>query len=161
MENNPKYAVLHHTGDAQKSAQFDKVNEWHKFKEFPKSSLGYFCGYHYFIERNGTLISARLLSDEGAHTKGRNLESIGIGLAGNFDFENPSEAQLDALNLLLDNLAARYKLPQFDVFYHHKFSDTHCPGAFFLGKEWPLFIIGHKINLLQRLIKWISNLLRK
>jgi len=156
MENKPTYAILHHTADTSKHRQLLKVNEWHKYKQFPESSLGYFVGYHFFIERSGVVIKTRHDHEEGAHTRGRNLDSLGIGLAGHFDFEVPTEAQLNALQLLLDNLAIKYGVTDFPILYHHKFADTHCPGNYFLGKEWAIFILKNKLSKLQLILIWLK-----
>ena len=35
------------------------VNEYHRGRDFPQSSLGYFVGYHYLIERDGRVSMPR------------------------------------------------------------------------------------------------------
>ena len=39
-------------------------------------------GYHFLIDRNGTIVEGRAVEKAGAHTKGRNEHSIGICLFG-------------------------------------------------------------------------------
>jgi hypothetical protein len=39
-------------------------------------------GYHYLIDRDGTVIEGRPLSKVGAHAKGHNTGSVGIALFG-------------------------------------------------------------------------------
>ena len=39
-------------------------------------------GYHFFIDLNGDLHECRPIEIAGAHTKGNNLDSIGIAYAG-------------------------------------------------------------------------------
>ena len=63
------HIILHHTADASREPQFDKVNNYHRDKWNFRSSLGKYMGYTYFIERDGTLIKARADTEEGAHTK--------------------------------------------------------------------------------------------
>lgn len=127
MEKNfPTHVIVHHTAVSSTSPQFDAVDNYHKSLDFPKSSLGYYMGYQYFIERTGEVKIARKDSDEGAHTlNGWNRKSIGICLAGNFDTETPTDAQIVALRALIK----RYDYP----FLLHREADTRrtCPGRFF------------------------------
>ncbi len=41
-------------------------------------------GYHYLIDRDGTVANGRPLEQVGAHVKGHNSNSIGIALIGGF-----------------------------------------------------------------------------
>lgn len=121
--------IVHHTADASGASQFDKVDRYHESRGFPKSKLGYFVGYHYFIERDGKVKQARLDSEVGAHDKGENYESIGIGLAGNFDEEFPTNAQIDALQKLLVKLVTVHEL-SWQVVVPHRIGDaTSCYGS--------------------------------
>ena len=160
MENKPTYAILHHTADTSTGAQLRKVDEYHKLRFDMRSALGYWVGYHYFIERDGAVTQTRKDNEEGAHTKGLNLESLGICLAGNFDFEVPTEAQLNALLRLQENLAVAYGVSDFPVAYHFKYSDTHCPGLYFQGEEWRRLLLQNQLNFLQRLLSWIKTNLK-
>lgn len=161
MENKPQYAILHHTGDSSQLPQLSKVNTYHKLRFGMYSRLGYWVGYHYLIEKNGNTIQCRADNEEGAHTKGRNLKSIGIALAGNFDSEAPTEAQLNSLNILLTNLAIIYKTTKFPLYYHFTYSETHCPGHYFLSNDWQKIILKNKLNFLQQLLLWLKTYLQK
>ena len=99
----PKRVIFHHTAAAINGAQFDKVNQWHKAKGFPLSSLSWYVGYHYFIERNGLTRQAREETEIGAHDQGENVDSIGICLAGDFNTERPTEAQAAAAAAIPSN----------------------------------------------------------
>ena len=161
MENKPKFICLHHSGDQSRNPQFGKIDAWHKHKEFPISSLGFYCGYHFLIEKNGLVINARRLEDEGAHTKGHNFESIGIGLAGNFDFEIPTIEQLNALDKLAAEITLTLKNPNMIVKYHWDFADTHCPGYYFATGKWALKLVGIKLGIIEKFLIWILNLIGK
>lgn len=153
--------VIHHSGDQSRNPQFEKVNLWHKHREFPKSSLGFYCGYHFFIERNGLIIKARTLTDEGAHTKGKNFESVGIGLAGNFDFETPTLEQTLALTQCTAEIAEELKNPGLLIKYHWDFADTHCPGDWFRSRTWTLNKVKIQISIIEKFLLWLLNFLRK
>jgi N-acetylmuramoyl-L-alanine amidase len=120
----PKFVVVHHGGGR---LDFNGVNEYHKKLWNFRSSLGYYAGYHKFIEYTGKLHIARRDNEKGAHTveKGNanwwNENSVGICLQGNFENEQPTQPQLDRLREELD----KYNLP---VKMHCEISPTLCPG---------------------------------
>lgn len=160
-ENVATYAVLHHTGDTSPLPQLKKVNDYHKLRWDFISTLGWYVGYHYFIERNGVTTQTRANSEEGAHTKGHNLESVGIALAGNFDIDAPSEAQLNALALLMEELAETYGVYDFPLHNHSELSDTHCPGFWFHGNAFSAHIARQKLTFLRRVLAWITSHFQK
>lgn len=120
--------IIHHTADPSNYPQFYRVNEWHKLRQFPKSSLGFYCGYTYLIERDGKVITARKDTEEQAHTKGLNQDSIGIGLAGDFTMERPTEEQLFSLKQLINAKMKEYAISPNNISGHRMFADTLCPG---------------------------------
>lgn len=133
--NRPLYLICHHTGGSdtnplQDSSKytFKQCNTDHKAKWNFKSMLGYYCGYQYYIEDDGTLYQARSDVEEGAHTVGYNLHSIGICLAGNFDVTLPTEAQKKTLQKLLLQKSQQYGIPITNVLPHRKFASKTCFG---------------------------------
>lgn len=142
LKNEPKFIVVHHCGGTDTDPKFDTsnqsfevVNEYHKQKWWFKSSFGYYIGYHYFIDRQGKVTQGRADTDEGAHTVGHNLESLGICLAGNFDVTMPTPAQIQALRTLLKNKMIEYSIPVGNVVPHRKFAVKTCYGNL-LGDDW-------------------------
>ncbi len=121
---SPKYVVVHHGAGA---LDFNGVNEYHKRLWGFRSSLGFYAGYHKFIEYDGTLYKAREDNEKGAHTVERNNpgwwneNSVGICLQGDLTKERATEAQLKTLKEELDN----YNLP---IKMHSEISPTLCPG---------------------------------
>lgn len=154
--NDPKYAILHHTADASGGDQIARVNEYHRIRFGMLSRLGYYVGYHYLIERTGEVIKTREHDEEGAHTRGKNTESIGICLAGNFDLERPTEAQMNALDKLLGSLAIRYSVSEYTLAHHSDYADTHCPGWYFTSREWRLHLLEEKTSFLKRILIWLQ-----
>ena len=128
---SPNHIVIHH--DAGNN-NFATVNNWHKQKWNWKSSLGFYCGYYYFLEKSGKVYQARRDNEEAAHTVGKqphywNRNSIGICLQGNFNNETPSLAQVSALRELLFRLEIKYKIPKTEIYGHREISSTTlCPG---------------------------------
>lgn len=134
-KNTPTKIIVHHSATSTPNPQFLDINEWHRLREFPKSSLGYFVGYHYVIEKNGDLKQARQDVEEGAHTIGENTSSIGICLVGNFDEETPTPQQISALGQLLLVICDTYKIPMAQIFPHRHFANKSCYGKK-LCNEW-------------------------
>jgi len=135
MKNDPKFLIIHHTGgtDSDPLADtshhtFDIVNNWHKKLWNFKSALGYYIAYHYFIDKQGKVTQGRADTDEGAHTIGKNLSSLGICLAGNFDVTKPTTEQVTALKALLKAKMSQYSISLANVVPHRKFAQKSCYG---------------------------------
>src|SRR3990167_2811105 len=136
-----KYIIIHHTGGTNADPLFDTSNQWfwtvneyHRQTFNMKSSLGYYVGYNYFIDKWGAVMQARVDGEEGAHTRGYNHE-IGICLAGNFDFTLPTQPQIDALKLLLERLVDKHGIDPSNIVPHRHFAAKSCYGRK-LGDDW-------------------------
>jgi len=132
---SPKQIVVHHDGVSRKGPSFGIIDEYHKGQHFPLSSLGFYVGYHFFIERDGTTIQARKENELGAHTLGQNYTSLGIGLAGNFDKEMPTDEQVAALGALLSRLCFAHAISHGQIFPHRHFNPKTCYGML-LSDSW-------------------------
>jgi len=134
------HIIIHHTGgtesDKYASTQHhtvETIDRWHKLR-WPGfiSSLGYYVGYHYVIEADGTVTQTRKDTEEGAHTLGMNRSSIGICLTGNFTRGSKdmiTDAQRASLVPLLTDLLKKHKLPIASVVHHRKFASyKDCAG---------------------------------
>ncbi len=154
-KNVPTKIIVHHTADTLGGPQFEKVNAYHRTLNFPVSSLGYFTGYHYLIERDGTVKRARLDSDEGAHTIGQNTESIGIGLAGHFDYQQPTAEQKRSLGQLCYELSQKYTIPLERIAGHRTYRSTTCPGANLSDDTARYAILSHQLSLIEKILLWI------
>ncbi len=153
--------IVHHTAVGGNQPQLNGVNEYHRQQDFPQSSLNYFVGYTYFIEKDGTLIQTRTDIEEQAHTKGFNFDSIGICLAGNFDVEIPTNAQLISLkNLILRKMTEWAILPN-QVLAHRNFANKSCPGKLISDSQIKDFFQpdrGYFVRLLESLKQQLMNL---
>lgn len=137
MNNEPKWIILHHSGGSDavplldtSNQTFEMIDQYHKerWDGTTKSSLGYYCGYHYVIEKSGKVTQARQDLEGGAHTIGMNYSSIGICMIGNFDLTMPSLAQTQALVTLLSKLQGRYIIPSSKIVPHRTFAKKTCFG---------------------------------
>ena len=152
MENKPNRIIWHHSADGSKVAQAQKINEYHRSKGFPKSSLGLFGGYHFLIEHDGQLFQYRRENEIGAHDAGENINSIGVCLAGNFNIDLPTPAQEAKLAMLLTLLVDTYHIP-LDRIEPHRYNDiTQCPGTK-LPDNWAALIYAQaRLTWLQKVL---------
>jgi hypothetical protein len=148
--NNIKYLVLHHSGgtDANPLADssnytFGQCDADHKARFDFISTLGFYVGYHYFIEKNGAVLQARADSEEGAHCIGYNTQSLGICMAGNFDATMPTEAQVASLKELLKRKMKEYNIPLENIVPHRKFAQKTCYGRN-LADDWAQLLVVEK-----------------
>ena len=85
-------------------------------------------GYHLVIYPGGSVHQGRPLDTMGAQCEGYNNRSIGVNLTGNFEIEQPTQEQVDALVLLLSDLMRQYNIPPEQVTGHNAWNQTACPG---------------------------------
>ena len=124
--NKPEAIVLHHEGN---SNGLNAVNNWHKQRGFPQSSLGWYVGYGYYIDLLGNITQTRADTEEQMHTRGGwNQKSIGICLQGNMDISTSSEAQQNALSGLVNKKMVEFGIPLNRVYGHWELWPTACPG---------------------------------
>lgn len=165
MPNRPIKIIVHHTASLSGpgNRQFDAVNRDHKarFGEGAKSRLGFYVGYQYFIEYDGALRQAREDSETGAHTIGQNNSSIGICLAGDFDRQMPSSAQVEALVKLLRQKTNEHGIPVSAIYPHRKFAQKSCYGSN-LNDSWASNTLrSHLVGEVGRLKLLLQEILKK
>lgn len=163
--NTPQYLIVHHTGGSdanplQDSSNFtfEQCNELHKQRFNFISSLGFYVGYHYYIEKDGTIKQARADNEEGAHTIGYNTSSLGICLAGNFDAMLPTEVQIKTLTDFLKTKSIQYGINLENVVPHRKFAKKTCYGNK-LTDDWAANLIRNLPNNKDSIKKQIVDLL--
>lgn len=135
MDITPARIVWHHSADNFTGAQFAKIDAYHKTRDFPKSSLGFYVGYHYLIEHDGRIVQARKETEIGAHDTGENLNSIGICLAGNFNLTYPTTEQAISAARLIKEIRTRWNIPITRIEPHRWDDETECPGTL-LSDNW-------------------------
>lgn len=87
-------------------------------------------GYHFIIDRSGSIWQGRDWAYQGAHTSGANQNNLGVMLLGNFEFQRPTQQQLDSMTRLVASLMRKYGLnPANSIYGHNDFCKTHCPGS--------------------------------
>ena len=129
----PKNLIIHHSATNRDKTTFASINNGHKRRWNWRSALGYYIGYQYFITSNGRVKQGRKDTENGAHTKGWNNNSIGICLTGNFMFDRMTSQQTLSLKVLLDRLKEEWKIPNQNIFGHREKGMTLCPGNKLMG----------------------------
>lgn len=115
-----------------------EIRQWHKDRGWQD------IGYHFIIRRDGTLELGRPEREDGAHTVGRNHDSIGICVIGGTKYDkktpdcNFTAAQWGALSLITKNMAQKY--PEAKVSGHRDHTTAKaCPTfdaiSWFYGKR--------------------------
>lgn len=107
-----------------------EVKKWHTSP--PKNWRD--VGYHYLIDRDGTVVEGRLLDADGAHVEGRNKGTVGIALFGGHG-SNKTDAfeahftpeQDTALRELIARLKTNYPSIK-TVSGHNQYANRACPG---------------------------------
>jgi len=90
--------------------EISTVRKWHLQRGWRD------VGYHFFIQRDGTIERGRDIEAPGAHVKGHNSESIGICYAGGVDGDgkpedNRTRAQIKSLATVCRYLKALPGIP--------------------------------------------------
>lgn len=136
-----KYIVIHHSvTDAGDARSLDLI---HRRRGFNRG-----LGYHFVIDNGtNTRIDGQIESSprwtkqlDGAHCSaaGMNKRAIGICLVGDFTDEQPSEAQVESLVILVNTLKGYYHIPSSHIVRHKDVlgAKTECPGRSFPWQEF-------------------------
>lgn len=90
-------------------------------------------GYHFVIDKDGTVFQGRALGQQGAHCKGHNAASIGICYIGGLedDTGKPKDTrtpeQKEAMFSLVRSLLDDFGLRMENVHCHNEYSNRACP----------------------------------
>lgn len=125
------FIIFHHSLTPRDRTTFSAVNNYHQEKFNFLSEIGFYIGYHYFIDAAGKIYQGRKDEEAGAHCKeaDKNFDSIGICMAGNFDIELPSPAQLGSLKKLTAELMGKHGIPLNKLKFHRDYAKYKtCPG---------------------------------
>lgn len=106
--------IVHDSHTPPEIGQAEEVSNWFPEAEDTALHMGLLSlGYHYIIERDGTVKPGREVSKIGSHTPGFNMDSIGVCLVGGRNHEGEGEdnfphSQRKALIRLYHKLMDRY-----------------------------------------------------
>ena len=127
--NETNYLIIHCSATrANQNITFADIKRWHTMER-----AFFDIGYHWVIERDGTVKQGRPVDVWGAHARGQNHESVGICLVGGLDNNNQPEdnftpLQKRMLKLLVAGHQALY--PGVEVRGHNHFNGHKACPAF-------------------------------
>jgi N-acetylmuramoyl-L-alanine amidase len=112
--------ILHHTALNTERHQFQEIYAMH-IKRWGRGA------YHWFIERDGTVIAGVPEEKIGYHAGEHNPQSIGICLAGDLRYQKPTDSQIVSMCQVVRDVQARYGIPDQRIFLHKEVRPTSCP----------------------------------
>ncbi|MCP4208901.1 MAG: hypothetical protein GY767_17880 [Shimia sp.] len=114
------------------AAKVAEVKRWH-IDPKPNGRGWSDIGYHYLIDRDGTVETGRPLDRDGAHAAGHNKGTIGISLFGGKSSsasdqfaDNYTRAQDKALRKLIVGLQKQHPISK--ISGHNEYAAKACPG---------------------------------
>lgn len=116
------HIIVHHSlvSRDDNPRQFTAIEKYHRGLGWGEKT-----GYNFIIEPDGVIENGRPLNQPGAHTRQHemNYKSIGICLSGNFDIEEPTDAQIKALHTLIIAMQEEFEIPDQNVVPHRYFAN--------------------------------------
>jgi N-acetyl-anhydromuramyl-L-alanine amidase AmpD len=113
-------------------------------------------GYHLIVGRNGKTVNGRPMARNGAHTMGRNKNTVGICLIGGHGSaetdkfsDNFTPEQDRALRQILRDLSSDF--PGLKISGHNQWAKKACPG----------FYVPHWIKEKSQRRSWLARLFRR
>lgn len=151
-----KKIIIHHTGEyIDNTKQMRRTPREHMraiYQYHTISKQWGDIGYNFVIDKMGNIYEGRAGGPKtvGAHTAYYNVGTVGIALMGNFNIEEPTDAQLKVLTILLAYLSDKYKIDTTQKTDFLGITSENITGHRFVARQ------GHGtacpgINLIKRL----------
>ena len=147
-EFKPTFLIIHHSAVSREDqkAQFYAVGRYHQEKWNMKSTLGYYHGYNWFMGTNGAITQTRAIGEETMAVIGHNKDSIHICVAGDFDYELPTQTQALELANFIQETKDIY--PDIEVKFHRDLAENrNCPGILFTKKYYNTNILNKTMTI--------------
>lgn len=104
------------------SARVERIRAAHRNRGFGD------IGYHYLVDPAGRVWAGRDLSWQGAHVANQNPGNLGICVMGNYQIQQPNQAQLEAVERFVAAQMSQHRIRLADVKTHQERAPTECPG---------------------------------
>jgi len=106
--------------------------------------MGFYGGYHYLIERDGTVGQFRGEEEVGAHTvqQSMNYKAIGVSFAGNMSEQLLTNEQVLSAVDLINDIKSRGGAE--NIAGHRDYKPTQCPGKTIPQDEWQYLLDRYK-----------------
>ncbi len=125
LETSYQTLVIHHSGFYEQ----DGLSTLLEIQRLHRGDRGWAdVGYHFMVDKDGTIYEGRDMTVRGVHVEGHNTGSLGVCLLGDFRTDIPSDAQLSATYALNNWIV--YRTGVTHLAGHKDFNDfTVCPGT--------------------------------
>jgi len=137
------YIAIHHTGADESLVDVidfhTKIQKWRS------------VGYHYYIDKSGTVYRLLKPNSTSAHAKHHNSDAVSVCMQGNFEEENPTAKQYEQCLKLIYILHVKY--PDAEIVGHKDLSKTACPG-----RNFPLSYLINQVNHFHTFVLWKQKL---
>ena len=137
LRSATRRVIVHHSAYLAEKTTIDLIEKWHlEARVCPTKRARPHIGYHYCIPRDGRVFQTLPEMIRGIHTLGHNHDSLSVCVFGNFEFETPTNEQINSLTDLFEMKANQYSLMYWQLYGHGSqrlFSIipttfTSCPG---------------------------------
>ena len=118
----PTHIAIHHSATSRDYTKFETLRKNHKAKGLHD------IAYHFGITGDSKRHIGRSLRYQGVHAGNYNSKAIGIVVMGHFDNQILLDGQKNELEILLDELRAKYSMPRKNIKGHGEVMNTKCPG---------------------------------
>jgi N-acetylmuramoyl-L-alanine amidase len=128
----PKYIILHHslTKDTE-TVSWGAIRKYHMVNGF--NDIGYHAGIEN-LRGNFEVLLGRSMDTVGAHCAdgGKNYDSLGVCMVGNFDYSAPPVRQWDKAIESVAWMCRQFVIPYYNIMGHREFNKHKtCPGRMF------------------------------
>jgi hypothetical protein len=123
--------TLHHSGSAEPlEAGDDPVQILNDLFECSAEDRNWWdLPYHYLIDLNGNIYEGRDAKYAGeTNTTYDPRGHLLISAMGNFNLQEPTEDQIDAIAQMMAHAIQQYGLSVDDIYGHADWAETSCPG---------------------------------
>ena len=118
--------VVHYTGT--------NASAHNNLLYFSRNKVG--ASAHYFIDRDGTLCQSVAESDTAWHAGNWPVNQHSVGIEVVSAGEDFTEAQVSTLAALVQDLMARYGIPEGSVIRHYDVTGKLCPAPYVDASKW-------------------------
>jgi N-acetylmuramoyl-L-alanine amidase len=116
--------VIHHSVSSKRTTA-ETIRRWHLERKYSD------IGYHYVVRQTSAGIwvidKGRNVMRTGAHVAGKNVGTIGICVAGNYEEQTVESASITLLQELITELLSKHKGIK-KIVGHRDLAQTLCPG---------------------------------
>lgn len=177
---------IHHAGGigSNNKASSQHLNAYavdlgHRQRWNYQSSLGYYGGYNFYIDKDGGLTQFRAIGEETMAQVGHNFDTVSICLAGNFNHgvDTPTNAQIEKMKFVMFGLlegkhnfkvapGTEISIGWGNVYPHRVLQPNHtdCNGTSLpddWGKKYVVEYLNYKLGIAKSLLNLLVTLLAK